>query len=74
MTLEPFQTESKACRKCGYSFQGNQVRYCEGECVANGRNGFIDAGALSGGPQPHLHRTCTICHFEWLTECKGGQI
>lgn len=69
MTLEPFLTNEKpVCRMCGHDTKDLKFRFCAGECVPDGSGGYHNTLSKSSVPLPHLHRTCSVCGYEWLTE------
>jgi hypothetical protein len=67
-TLAP--ADATTCRIC--FAERAYIRYCERTCIrgiqGSGYDSFVDATLVGSAPQPHLHRTCKRCAYEWLTE------
>lgn len=66
MTLAPFNS---VCLACGSS--NAAMRFCTEVHMQAGPGEWVDARAMGDAPEPHLHRTCERCSFEWLERCLG---
>ena len=64
------QFKDDRCPQCG----GNLPRrdYCDGCAIGRQQRGghreLFDVTAFGDQRDPHMHKTCTVCGYEWLSE------
>jgi len=64
MDLAPYS--GAFCRMC--LCLAITYHYCVNDCQAGGDGTFDGATAMGKEEQPHLHRKCERCGFEWLEQ------
>jgi hypothetical protein len=72
--LRPFSDNH--CPACGSTLAS--LTYCARRCVpsvpGHGHPAFVDVTRVGEAPDPHLHKTCQACRYEWLSECRGAAL
>jgi hypothetical protein len=52
------------------------MQYCEAHCLraiaTPGQPCYVDVTSQGDAPMPHLHRTCDLCGYMWLTKTLDG--
>jgi hypothetical protein len=66
MDLLPFHSICAACCSRDASF-----RFCTDRCEPAGIGKYEAANAIGHVEQPHLHRICKSCGYEWVEQCLG---
>ena len=69
---------TNGCTRCGHQAaipqQSTTYRYCECICERNHLGAYRFTSDIGTPGQPHLHRTCVRCGYEWLTVTSGGEV
>ena len=66
MNLTPFNAPCAAC----FNIEA-EMRYCTKRHLEIGPGVYETVEACGDVPEPHLHRTCKRCGYEWLEQTLG---
>lgn len=68
---KPFM-EWPTCEACGNWEDRAKYTYCQIVCMPVSNGERIDLSCHADKADPHLHRTCKRCGFQWLMDTAGS--